>query len=238
MLSNRSRSVAFSLLLLAALAPGRTIASEVRPLPPPHFDAGSARSSGPLSSKTSSIPMLAQAGDRPTAGSTSAKTAANALPGKLLPGGWRELGWDDLMPPDWDPLKLLEGRGVEALSDGDPRAEALMRELREQWDRAPTRAELDGIKIRLPGYVVPLDMLGGDIREFLLVPYLGACIHTPPPPANQIIHAVAARKHALQTMDAIWINGTLRVARSDTNMGVSGYRLDVSSIEPYRAPKR
>lgn len=171
-------------------------------------------------------------------GATRAKEPPAALPGRMLAGGWRELTWDDLMPPDWDPLKIFEGRGVEALSDGDPRAEALMRELREQWDQAPTRPELDGLKIRLPGYVVPLDMLGGDVREFLLVPYMGACIHTPPPPANQIIHALATRRHALQTMDAIWINGTLRVARSDTNMGVSAYRLDVHSIEPYRAPKR
>ena len=179
----------------------------------------------------------AQSGASPR-GAAKTKESAAALPGRVLAGGWRELTWDDLMPPDWDPLKIFEGRGVEALNDGDPRAEALMRELREQWDQAPTRSELDGLRIRLPGYVVPLDMLGGDIREFLLVPYLGACIHTPPPPANQIIHAVSSKRHALQTMDAIWINGTLRVARSDTNVGVSGYRLDVHTLEPYRAPRR
>ena len=165
-------------------------------------------------------------------------TRPATLPGKPVAGGWRELSWDDLMPPDWDPLKQFEGRGLDAISDGDPRADALMRELRELWDRAPTRPELDGLRIRIPGYVVPLDMLGGDIREFLLVPYMGACIHTPPPPANQIAHAVSTRKHALQTMDAVWVNGTLRIARSDTNMGVSGYRLDIQSVEPYRAPRR
>jgi len=172
------------------------------------------------------------------ASTVAGSSAPGALPGRIVAGGWRELGWDDLMPPDWDPLKLLEGRGVEALNDGDPRAEALMRELREQWDRAPTRPELDGLRIRIPGYVVPLDMLGGEIREFLLVPYLGACIHTPPPPANQIIHVISSRRHSLQTMDAIWINGTLRLAQSDTSMGVSGYRIEAASVEPYRAPRR
>lgn len=171
-------------------------------------------------------------------GVAPAGAATGALPGKPLAGGWRLLSWDDLMPPDWDPLKLLEDRGVSALNDSDPRAIALLQELREQWDKAPTRPELDGMKIRLPGYVVPLDMLGGEIREFLLVPYLGACIHTPPPPANQIIHAVSARRHALQTMDAVWINGTLKIARSDTNMGVSGYRLEINRVEPYRDPPR
>jgi hypothetical protein len=160
------------------------------------------------------------------------------LPGRLIGAGVREIGWDDLMPEDWDPLKLLEGRGLDAISDGDPRSEALMREIREQWDQAPTRGELEGLRIRIPGYVVPLDMLGGDIREFLLVPYMGACIHTPPPPANQIIQVVSARRQALQTMDAVWVVGTLKVGRSDTRMGVSGYVLDATRIEPYRGPSR
>ena len=160
------------------------------------------------------------------------------LPGRPIGAGVREIGWDDLMPEDWDPLKLLEGRGLDAISDGDPRSEALMREIREQWDQAPTRGELEGLRIRIPGYVVPLDMLGGDIREFLLVPYMGACIHTPPPPANQIIQVVSARRQALQTMDAVWVVGTLKVGRSDTRMGVSGYVLDATRIEPYRGPSR
>jgi len=160
------------------------------------------------------------------------------LPGRLIGAVVREIGWDDLMPEDWDPLKLLEGRGLDAISDGDPRSEALMREIREQWDQAPTRGELEGLRIRIPGYVVPLDMLGGDIREFLLVPYMGACIHTPPPPANQIIQVVSARRQALQTMDAVWVVGTLKVGRNDTRMGVSGYVLDATRIEPYRGPSR
>lgn len=164
--------------------------------------------------------------------------AAAKLPGRVIAGGVREIGWDDLMPEDWDPLKLLEGKGLDAISDGDPRSEALMREIREQWDKAPTRTELEGLRIRIPGYVVPLDMLGGDIREFLLVPYLGACIHTPPPPANQIIQVVSPRRHALQTMDAVWVIGTLKVARSDTKMGISGYVLEASRIEPYKGPTR
>jgi len=142
------------------------------------------------------------------------------------------------MPEDWDPLKLLEGKGLDAISDDDPRSEALMREIREQWDQAPARGELEGLRIRIPGYVVPLDMLGGDIREFLLVPYLGACIHTPPPPANQIIQVSSAKRQSLQTMDAVWVVGTLRVARSDTRMGISGYSLEATRIEPYRGPSR
>jgi hypothetical protein len=48
---------------------------------------------------------------------------------------------------------------------------------------------LDGQNIRLPGYIVPLEVSEeGRTTEFLLVPYFGACIHVPPPPSNQIVH--------------------------------------------------
>lgn len=48
--------------------------------------------------------------------------------------------------------------------------------------------QLVGTSVRLPGYVVPLEFEDGKVIEFLLVPTAGACIHTPPPPANQIVH--------------------------------------------------
>jgi hypothetical protein len=195
---------------------------------------------GPSPAPAQTAAPSSTAPQKPSGGSSAAGQTSPSFkpPGKAVGGGVREIGWDDLMPEDWDPLKLLEGKGLDAISDGDPRSEALMREIREQWDQAPTRGELEGLRIRIPGYVVPLDMLGGDIREFLLVPYLGACIHTPPPPANQIIQVTSARRHALQTMDAVWVVGTLRVARSDTRMGISGYSLEATRIEPYRGPSR
>ena len=48
-------------------------------------------------------------------------------------------------------------------------------------------ASLDGRRVRLSGYVVPLKHKGIRVSEFLLVPYVGACIHVPAPPWNQII---------------------------------------------------
>jgi len=32
------------------------------------------------------------------------------LPGRALPGGLREISWDDLIPEDWDPAKQLPFR--------------------------------------------------------------------------------------------------------------------------------
>ena len=59
--------------------------------------------------------------------------------------------------------------------------------IRKKLDEAPIVKSQLNKKVRLPGYAVPLDADRSDKREFLLVPYFGACIHTPPPPANQIV---------------------------------------------------
>ena len=48
--------------------------------------------------------------------------------------------------------------------------------------------EIDGAHVRIPGYLLPLELENDEATEFLLVPYQGACIHTPPPPPNQIVH--------------------------------------------------
>jgi hypothetical protein len=106
--------------------------------------------------------------------------------------------------------------------------------MRDTWDNAPTNNARDGQSVRIPGYIVPLEEGKSGVKEFLLVPYFGACIHTPPPPSNQIIH-VLPREAApgLRSMDTVWINGTLKTLRSDTSMGASGYRMDAVTVEPY-----
>ena len=157
---------------------------------------------------------------------TEPKPAAAAKPAKAAPV--RQLKWEEMVPAGWDPAARLRNRGdLSRIQDGDPKADALLREVREIWDAAPTRPELDGQKVRLPGYLVPLEGQAGEWKEFLLVPYFGACIHSPPPPANQIVHVKAAiPAKGLRSMDTVWITGTLRTERRDTDMGVSGYTVD------------
>jgi hypothetical protein len=144
-----------------------------------------------------------------------------------------EISWDDLVPKGWDPMQsLTEDR---PLSDNDPRAAAQYAQLRAIWDNAPTVAALAGRRVRLPGYLVPLDEARDGIREFLLVPYFGACIHTPPPPANQIVHARSQKPiKGFQTMDTIWVHGTLGLVRGSTDMGASGYSMVVAKVTAYK----
>jgi uncharacterized protein len=152
----------------------------------------------------------------------------------------RTLAWSELVPKDWDPFKGQRKRSDPSkIAEGSSNELAAMREMRTIWDNAPTRADLEGARIRLPGYVVPLDnQPGGKIGEFLLVPYFGACIHSPPPPANQIVHVRLKTPAVWHAMDTVWVSGQLATERSNTDMGVSGYALAADTVEPYKAPAR
>lgn len=159
-------------------------------------------------------------------------------PPAALAKHYRELKWDDLIPDSWDPEKELGDINWDELDDADPRAQQALERLRAVWDSAPAEKSLEGAKIRLAGFVVPLEYKGDEIREFLLVPYFGACIHSPPPPANQIVHVVSsALPAAFQPMDPFWVSGTMGLDHSMTDMGFSSYRLVADKIEPFVLPE-
>jgi hypothetical protein len=149
--------------------------------------------------------------------------------------GFRTVEWKDLLPKDWDPAKLFDTSRFSLFGDGDPRAIAALEELRRAWDNAPGEPSLDQARIRIPGFVVPLDFKGGALKEFLLVPYFGACIHVPPPPSNQVIHVTmdnAAKD--IRSMDAVWVSGQVRVAPSATTYGKATYRMTGDAVIPYK----
>ena len=103
--------------------------------------------------------------------------------------------------------------------------------------------QLDGQRIRMPGYLLPLEFAGKKVNEFLLVPYVGACIHTPPPPPNQIVHVTA--KSGYQSdgglYTPVWVDGVMKTERSDSSLSFvdgssdiqSAYALEASSVTPY-----
>jgi uncharacterized protein len=146
----------------------------------------------------------------------------------------KETSWEELMPKDWDPMKDLRVGDAGMVQEGSVKERNLMRQMRELWDNAPTNPRMDGARVRLPGYVVPLEEVKGELKEFLLVPYFGACIHSPPPPANQIVHVISATLlKGWRTMDAVWVQGTLKATRSDSAMGASAYVIQDPSVERY-----
>ena len=152
--------------------------------------------------------------------------------------GFRSVTWDDLIPPDWLPEELFSGlfddQDFDALDDYDPRAMEIMEKIRALWDEAPVVETLDGQRLRIPGFVVPLEGDGEYIYEFLLVPYFGACIHVPPPPANQLIHVMPDEPiPARWNMLPVWVNGQIMVSRYDSDMGSAGYQMRGMRVEEY-----
>lgn len=149
----------------------------------------------------------------------------------------RELQWEDLMPKDWvpfDPWNDLDQNQIQKLTDGSAEEQRMMQEYIKAKSSAPVVAALDGQRVKLPGYVVPLDFDGTEVSEFLLVPYFGACIHVPPPPSNQIVFVKSGKPYTIDGMfTAVWVTGTLTTKAVLNLVGDAGYTLAATKIEPY-----
>jgi hypothetical protein len=92
--------------------------------------------------------------------------------------------------------------------------------------------DLNGKRVKLGGYVVPLDFEATTIKEFLLVPFVGACIHVPPPPANQIVYVKSDNGFQITgQFDPVWVTGTLKTETAFTGLADAGYSLDAESVE-------
>ena len=168
-------------------------------------------------------------------GSFSPEAAQDGQTAQPAPTGrYRTATWGELMPDGWSPIKIIGGLNIDELDDADPRAIEALEKTIEAWKNAPVNPDMDAEDVRIGGYVVPLEHRGDSLKDFLLVPYYGACIHTPPPPPNQIIF-VSMQKPVrnIRTMDAVWVAGHLKVERNDTVHGPTGYTMDGVSIVPY-----
>lgn len=142
----------------------------------------------------------------------------------------KTLGWDDLIPDDAiEELKKIAATPIN--HNGDVMEQQMSPLL------SAVKPELDGLKVRLPGFMVPL---GGDenkVTEFLLVPYFGACMHTPPPPVNQIVYVNYPKGvHPDMLYDPIWIEGPLNVGEVESELAVSGYSMKAVNVSIYTEP--
>jgi hypothetical protein len=152
-------------------------------------------------------------------------------PGPKAPAGAaRELDWGELLPQD---ARARFSGGPpppthDTLGEGGLAAQQVM-------DFSVNKA-LDGALIKIPGFIVPLDVgKDGLVTDFFLVPYFGACIHVPPPPPNQIVHVRISKGIALDSIyEAYWITGRMKVVNKSTRLGASAYQLAASNVEIYK----
>lgn len=99
--------------------------------------------------------------------------------------------------------------------------------------KSDTLRWLDGRRVRLPGFIVPLEDFQERAKEFLLVPYFGACVHLPPPPPNQMVYATLRSEQPMATFYPVWIEGTLRITNFKSPYGIAGFRMQVTRMTPY-----
>ena len=147
----------------------------------------------------------------------------------------RDLTWSEMIPPD----APAEVPNMKPLHDLSQMSDALSAEsapaARQDLPNSPVVQTLDGQAIRLPGYIVPLEVNeAGRTTEFLLVPYFGACIHVPPPPSNQIVHVRSEIGVKLEELyQPYWIEGAMQVKASTSELADAGYQMDAQKIYVY-----
>lgn len=131
---------------------------------------------------------------------------------------------------------VVEAGPPPANAGEDKFAEApwnVLRGLNVQTGEASPLVELlSGANVKIAGYMVPFDDGFEEVNEFLLVPTAGACIHTPPPPANQIVYAQMSggRTAKVEMMYSIWACGRLDIASTESVYGPTGFRMNVAEI--------
>ncbi len=156
----------------------------------------------------------------------------------------RQLKWADLVPKTM-PAQPLQGKtffgGSTPAPDGGPPppplAEGTFMSVKRRQpgnDRPPAVVpELDGQSVSIGGYVVPLDFDATTVKEFLLVPFVGACIHVPPPPANQIIYVKTEKGFEVGgQFDPVTVTGKINTTVAFTGLADAGYTITADTVEP------
>jgi uncharacterized protein len=114
-----------------------------------------------------------------------------------------------------------------------PEAKWMSRPVKREASKPPEiKSELDGENVKIGGYVVPLDFNATKITEFLLVPFVGACIHVPPPPANQIIYVKTENGFNIGGLfDPVYVTGKMSAKITPTGLAETGYTIDANAVE-------
>ena len=188
--------------------------------------AGASLAARPASAVTppaanQAAPAVAQAQTKPRTAAPATKPGTAAV---------LELDWDELLPKDAR-SRFAAGPPPpvhDYLGEGGLAAQQVM--------DFSVNKELDGQSVKLPGFIVPLDIgKDGLVAEFFLVPYFGACIHVPPPPPNQLVYVKMAKGISLDSMySAYCITGTMSTKRRDTTLGAAAYTLAGTRAEEYK----
>lgn len=168
---------------------------------------------------------------RNAAAATAMLAATVAVASKPPPAPKAEMiDWDSLLPPAQrghfsttapPPIHDYLGESAPAV---------------RQSGSATVNIKLAEAELKIPGYIVPLVVDKGVITAFFLVPYLGSCVHVPPPPPNQLVYVRLSRGGLrLETLEEpFWVTGKMHLQTSGTKLATAAYTLDADRIERYQ----
>lgn len=138
-----------------------------------------------------------------------------------------DLNWPDLLPKD----QSFIPQELRALVEHDESAPMIS----QQPASTGVRTDWNGQIVRLPGFIVPIEHRGTGVSAFILVPYVGACIHVPPPPANQLVFVTTPTPYESKGLyEPVSVTGMFGVSSVSTQLAEIGYALSADLIEPYR----
>jgi hypothetical protein len=152
--------------------------------------------------------------------------ASATVPQMALARAAIEITWDDLIPPGVPYSEILAEGEMDARND-------IWRPI---FDANATKLNpvLDGAYIKMPGYIIPIDLSTKGVTSFVLVPYVGACLHTPPPPPNQLVFVTTQTPWPSEGLwDAVWVTGLMQHEIQSTEVADTGYVLKADQMEVY-----
>ena len=152
--------------------------------------------------------------------------AAVAAPYTALSKDYVTLAWDDLLPEGSQTLPS----SLQALMPHDETSLPAA----DQPPSSGVRTDYNGQTVRLPGFVLPIEFDGTAVTAFILVPFVGACVHVPPPPANQLVFVTTETpyqsKGLFEAVSVVGLFGTTSTRTDDIDIG---YALAAREILPY-----
>ena len=156
----------------------------------------------------------------------SAASAGVLLPNSAFATVAREITWDELVPPGVPYSEII--------------AEGELDEQNDTWrpvfdeNAKKLNPALDGVYIKMPGYIIPIETSKAGVTSFVLVPYVGACIHTPPPPPNQLVFVNTEKPWENDDLwEAVWVTGFMQHEIQSTEVAETGYTLRADKMEVY-----
>jgi len=157
--------------------------------------------------------------------------SASLLSGGLLPArsvaaSYRVITWQDLIPKGVPYGEIVGPGKIDAVNDTwVPEFDANAKKV---------NTALDGTRVKMPGYIIPFDVGAKGVTSFMLVPYVGACVHTPPPPPNQLVFVTTETPWPSESMwDPVWVSGRLSAKSMSTQIADVGYQIAAERIEVY-----